>query len=112
MTVFVKAEYLIDYTFQMTDNTKRYGKKHRFTFVNRIQNLSIDIYSKLIKSNELPFNKRRDIQQDALSDMEVLISLIEISLNRKFIDYDQCERWVGKVLDVKNLTGAWLKRSV
>lgn len=111
MTVFVKAEYLIDYTFQMTDNTKRYGKKHRFTFVDRMQNLALDIYSKLRKSNQLPFNMRRELQLDAISDMEVLLALIEISLQREFIDSDQCERWASKVLDVKNLTGAWLKKS-
>ena len=111
MTVFVKAEYLIEYTFQMTDNTNRYGKKHRFTFVDRIQNLSLDIYSKLIKSNQLPFSMRKEIQLDAIADMEVLIALIEISLNKEFIDDEQCERWASKVIDVKNLTGAWLKKS-
>ena len=111
MTVFVKAEYLMDYTFQMTDSTKRYAKKHRFTFVDRMQNLALDIYCKLRKCNELPMSERRDLQRDAISDMEVLIALIEISLRREFIDYDQCKRWASKVIDVKNLTGAWLKSS-
>lgn len=111
MTVFVKAEYLIDYTFQMTDNTNRYGKKHRFTFVDRMQNLVLDIYSKLVKSNQLPLSERKQLQVDAISDMEVLLALIEISLQRGFIDGDQCERWASKVMDVKNLTGGWLKRS-
>ena len=111
MTVFVKAEYLIDYTFQMTDNANRYAKKHRFTFVDRMQNLALDIYCKLVKSNQLPMSERKTLQIEAISDMEVLLALIEISLQRDFIDAEQSERWANKVIDVKNLTGAWLKRS-
>ena len=37
MIVFKKARDLIDHTFIMTDNPKRYPKKYRFTFVNRMQ---------------------------------------------------------------------------
>lgn len=111
MTVFVKIEYLIDYTFQMTDNTKRYGKKYRFTFVDRMQNLVLDIYSKLVKANQLPLNTRKELQLDAISDMEILLSLIELSLQRGFIEHEQCKIWASKVMDVKNLTGAWLKKS-
>lgn len=44
MLVLKKAEDLIDYTFTMTDNTDRFPKKTRFTFVNRMQNLALDIY--------------------------------------------------------------------
>lgn len=111
MQVFSKAEDLIDYTFIMTENTDRYAKKHRFTFVDRMQNLTLDIYSKLRKANELPFSDRKKIQQDAISDMCVLSALIKISLDRNFIDHEQSKIWTSKLLDVKNLAGAWMKLS-
>lgn len=109
MTVFTKAEHLLDYTFQMTDSVKRYPKKYRFTFVNRINDLALDICINLRKCNELPVKKKRDLQINILADIEGLLTLIELSLQRKFIDHDQCSRWTSKVVDVKNLTGAWLK---
>lgn len=111
MKVFLKAEYLIGYTFQMTDNNKRYSKKYTFTFVNRMQNLTLDIYTNLIKANQMPLNERKKLQYQVISDLEVLLVLIELSLERKLIDYRQCKIWIGKVMDVKNLTGAWLKIS-
>ncbi len=52
LTVLIKAKELIEYTFCMTESTKRFPKKTRFTFINRMQNLSLDIYSKLLKINE------------------------------------------------------------
>ena len=54
MTVQQKSEELIDYTFAMTDNTNRYPKKYRFTFVDRIQNRVLDINDLICEINEMP----------------------------------------------------------
>ena len=109
MKVFKKAEDLIDYTFTMTDNTKRFPKKYRFTFVNRMQEMVLDIYKKISKTNEIPVSKRREIQIDILSDLNVLLALIKLSLKRELINEKQTEIWTKKVLDVKYLTAAWMK---
>ena len=53
LTVLVKAKELVDYTLNITDNTKYFPKKARFSFVNRMQNLSIDICTEILKTNEI-----------------------------------------------------------
>lgn len=107
MTVFKKAKDLIEYTFDMTSNKNRYPKKYTFTLVNRIQNLALDIYSKLIKTNESPINKRREMLADILGDIQVMYFLIEFSLKLKRIDKRQCGIWAKKTKDVRCLTAAW-----
>ena len=47
MKVFERAQALIDYTMIITDNTDRFPKKARFTFVDRMQNMSLEVYRKL-----------------------------------------------------------------
>lgn len=111
MIVFDKAKILIDYTFTMTDSVKRYPKKYRFTFVNRMQDMVLDIYKKLSKTNEMPISKRGETQIDVLSDINVLLALIEISSERGFISKRQMAIWTQKALDVKYLTAAWMKKS-
>ena len=111
MKVFKKAKDLIDYTFIMTDNTKRFPKKYRFTFVNRMQDMTLEIYKKISKTNELPVNKRKEVQIDILSDLNVLLVLIELSLEREFITETQTETWTKKTLNVKYLTAAWMRNT-
>lgn len=111
MIVFKKARDLIDHTFIMTDNPKRYPKKYRFTFVNRMQDLTLDIYKKLSKTNEVHPKYRRNMQIDVLGDVNVLLTLIDISLERGFVDSGQAKNWSKKALDVKYLTAAWMKQS-
>lgn len=111
LMVLIKTKDLIDYSLTMTDNTKRYPKKARFTFVNRIQDLVLNIYKNISKTNELPINKRKSMQIDILSDTNVLLFLIELSLKRNYISERQCEIWTKKALDVKYLTAAWMKKT-
>jgi hypothetical protein len=111
LTVLIKAKELIEYTFCMTESTKRFPKKTRFTFINRMQNLSLDIYSKLLKINEMPVSQRREHQIDVLSDIKVLLFLIEFSKQKGYISSKQCIIWTSKTLDIKNLTAAWMTKT-
>jgi hypothetical protein len=115
MVVFDKAEELIDYTITITDNHKYFAKKRRFTFVDRMQNLAIDIYDNLLRTNEAPkkqIEQRRSFQLKALSDIKVLQFLVELSCSRGFIDERQLGIWSKKISDVKNLTAAWYKKTI
>ena len=111
MKVFDRARVLISYTMTITDNTKRFPKKARFTFVDRMQNMTLDIYRKLSKANEYPVAKRKEIQIDVLSDINVLLALIEICHDRQYIDMRTVEIWTKKAMDVKYLTAAWMKKA-
>lgn len=109
MIVFDRAKKLIDYTLDMTDSTKRYSKKRRFTYVDRMQNMTLDIYRMLSNANKKPVNERRDLQDSAMSEIDLLLFFVERSLKKGFIDKRQCELWTKKALDVKYLTAAWKK---
>lgn len=111
MKVFDRAMELIDYTMTITDNTKRFPKKARFTFVDRMQNLTLDIYKKLVMVNELPAGARKTNQIEILGDINVLLALIEICHKRQYINVRTMETWVKKSMDVKYLTAAWMKRA-
>lgn len=111
MKVFEKARQLIDYTMTITDNLKRFPKKARFTFVDRMQNMTLDIYKKLAKANEMPISKRKEVQIDVLSEINVFLALVEISHSRGYINAKTMETWTKKTMDVKYLTAAWMKRT-
>ena len=111
MKVFDKAVELIDYTIIITDSKSRYPKKARFTFVDRMQNMTLDIYKKLSKTNELPSGDRRGIQIDVLSDLNVFLAMIELSHKNHYIDARTMSIWVGKTMDVKHLTAAWMRNT-
>lgn len=109
MKVFDRAKVLIDYTMTITDNTNRFPKKARFTFVDRMQSMTLDIYKKLAKANELPRNMRKEVQVDVLSEINVFLALVEICHNRGYINAKTMGTWTKKTMDVKYLTAAWMK---
>lgn len=79
------ASKLIDYTLDLTDNTKHFPKKVRFTIVNRIQDHVLSIYEKLLAANEIyPIQNEEDkvrrlsLQRDALTACKMLLFFIEL----------------------------------
>lgn len=79
------ASNLIDYTLNLTDNTKHFPKKVRFTLVNRIQDHVLSIYEKLLAANEIyPIRSAEDkarrltLQRDALTACKMLLFFIEL----------------------------------
>lgn len=111
MIVFKKAKDLVEYTIIMTDSNKRFPKKVRFSFVNRMQDLSLGIYSKLLKTNEMPINKRKPIQIDILSDINILLFLVELSEKKRYINKKQVTFWTKLATDVKYMTAAWMNKT-
>src|SRR5690625_4745528 len=111
MTAEVKSEELVDYTITLTNNQKYFPKRRQFTFVNRMKNLAINIYSDIIEANEIPISEKKKLQDKVLSDVRRLEGLIELSYNRNFIDARQCKHWGTLCSDVKNLTYAWKNKT-
>ena len=50
--IITKAKDLVKHTFLMT-NERRFPKKYRFTIVNRLHDLTIDIFQHIQEANEL-----------------------------------------------------------
>jgi len=111
----IKAKDLIRYTFNITDS-KKFPKKARFTFVNRLQDKTLTVYECLLEANEIfPKNQaekeeRRKLQVRALSIIKQILFLIELSLEKKYISAQNCEAWTKAVLDVKYTAAAWMKK--
>lgn len=108
------AEDLIDYTLDVTDNAKRYPKKVRFTFVDRIQNIVLEVYDDLLAANEIfPIWTQKDkadrltLQRNALTACKRLLFFVKLSKKRHYIDEGAFDTWTSKVLDVKVMAAAW-----
>lgn len=115
LSVFAKCRDLIAYTLQITNNTKRFPKKVRFTITNRIQDKAILLYECLLEANEIyPKNEkekyeREKLQRHALTLCKELLFLIDLSFRRNYINERSCEYWTKLVLNVKYMTAKWMK---
>lgn len=113
--LLVKAKELAQYTFKMTDNQKRFPKKYRFTFVNRMQEMTLDIYELINTANELNINnpealkERLKLQNKAITKCKTLLFLITLCLEEEKIALSgrQAEVWAKYVLNVKNMAVRW-----
>jgi len=89
------ASKLIDYTLELTDNTKHFPKKVRFSIVNRIQDRVLAIRDDLVDANEIfPILDEQDkidrlkLQRRALTGCKKLLYLSIIS--KQFLDLTLC----------------------
>lgn len=113
--LLTKAKDLANHTIKITDNPRRFPKKYRFTFVNRMQNISLDIYELINTANELNTNdeealkERLKLQNLAITKCKTLLFLITLCLENENIGIDdrQAEYWAMYVLNVKNMAVSW-----
>lgn len=113
--LLVKAKDLAKYTIKITDNPKRFPKKYRFTFVNRMQDMVLDIYELINTANELNANdkqaltERLRLQNQAITKCKTMLFLIDLCLENESISLNnrQAEIWSKYVCNVKNMTINW-----
>lgn len=116
LTIICKAKDLVNHTLQLTNNTKLFPKKVRFTLCQRMQNLSIQILHDIIAANEIyprsvaEMNTRLDLQKEVLTNCKVFLNFLDIALEQGYIDIRRCEYWTGLTTDVKNLAASWRKK--
>lgn len=110
------ASNLVDYTLDLTDNTKHFPKKVRFSIVNRIQDRVLSIRDDIVDANEIfPIIDEQDkidrlkLQRRALTGCKKLLYLIELSKKRGYIDTGTFDFWTKITLDVKFMAAAWYK---
>ena len=116
--LLVKAKDLAQYTIKITDNPKRFPKKFRFTFVNRMQDMVLDIYELINTANELNTNdkhaltERLRLQNQAITKCKTMLFLIDLCLENESIGIDcrQAEVWSRHVTNVKNMAINWHAR--
>jgi hypothetical protein len=116
LNVISKAKDLVKHSFLITNGTNRYPKKMRFTLVNRIQDRAMNIYECLLEANELNIKdpqqkpERLSLQAKAITYCKELLFLVELSFDMQYLSAKSCEHWTKKILDVKYMTSAWLKK--
>lgn len=116
--LLVKAKDLAKYTINITDNPKKFPKKYRFTFVNRMQDMVLDIYELINTANELNTNdkqtltERLRLQNQAITKCKTMLFLIDLCLENESIGIDcrQVEVWSRHVANVKNMAINWHTR--
>ena len=107
LTIICKAKDLVNHTLQLTNNTKLFPKKVRFTLCQRMQNLSIQILHDIIAANEIyprtvaEMNTRLDLQKEVLTNCKIFLNFLDIALEQGYIDIRRCEYWTGLTTDVK-----------
>lgn len=115
LLVVQKAKALMEYTFTITNSENRFPKKIRYTLVQRLQDITLDIVQKLIEANDVGTfteeskKERRSKQREAITLCKIMYVLIELSYNRNYISGHSMAVWSKHTQDVKTLTAAWIK---
>ena len=106
----IKAAELMEYSFTVTSNRKRYPVKY-VQLIKRIQNLSMDIYEYIFDANRLDISTekvaRLSLQTKAISTCDKLSKFVEMSMNLNIIGTDTVVNWQKKINDVKYMTIKW-----
>ena len=116
LTIVGKAKDLVNHTLTVTNNSKLFPKKVRFTICQRMQNISLHILHDILAANEIyPDNRQKmeqrlDLQKEVLTNCKVFLSLLDIALEQGYVDIRRCEYWTGLTTDIKNLAASWRKK--
>ena len=115
LIVIMKAKDLCSYIMTVTQKSP---KQYRFTFVTRLQNLSLDVIENLYRANEVltggkhggaNYPERLDFQRRALTDLRILAYFAGLAMEQKCILPKQYEQIAKQSSECQYLLGGWIK---
>jgi hypothetical protein len=115
MAVVRQAEELEIYTARAIFNYKVFPKKYRPVFTSSILSLVFEINDSITSANEFDLripaerDARAECQRAALRACKKLINRVNTVFHLKIIDEGKFEYWNKMIINVKRLTGAWLR---
>ena len=115
LTVITKANELTAYTIKICSNEENFPKRYRWCITSKIVESAIDIGNNIIKANSIYIRSeddlamRRKYQQEAMSETQVLLNMINIAYNTFGIKSNRVEYWTQLVVNVQNLLRNWRK---
>lgn len=117
MVVVTKAKNLVKYVFQVTGNSP---KKIRFSFVSKIQSISLELIENLYRASEIPYNKKSpqiiNKKAEYLTDAKMSLKLLEyfalLMYECGFFTAKQYEQIAKMGIQCETLTNAWMKKFV
>jgi hypothetical protein len=113
MAVIVEAKKLERHTLTIASNDKRFPKKYRIVFVNRILDEAFNITGFLMEANDYVLGDlserplRFRAQKAAIRNCRLLIHHIETAHDMSLINADSFSFWVGMANGVRNRIAAW-----
>ena len=92
-------------------------KRFRFTLTAKIQGYALNTIENLCRANEVyvkpgsaaAIERRLAYQRQALTELNLLGYLAQLSMEQTCITAKQYEQITRKIYDCKNLLGAWIK---
>ena len=114
LTIVTKAKELCEYVMTVTQKSP---KAFRYTYVSRLQNLSLSIIENIYRANETyvggknpgqKYYRRLDFQHAALTDIKLLTYFAGISMKQGVILLKQYEVMSRLATDCQYLLGAWI----
>lgn len=113
LTIITKAKDLCSYVMTVTQKSP---KHFRYTFVCKLQNLTLSIIENLFRANDVFVSKqdfesqkeRISFQRSAMTDLKLLGYIAMLSAEQKCILLKQYEQISRQVYDCQNLLGAWI----
>ena len=113
LAVITKSKDLCSYVMTIT---QRSPKQVRFTFVSRMQNLSLDVIEYLYRANDTFITKgdtaawrqRLEFQHKAMTSLKLLSYFSLLALENKCIIQKQFEQISRQSVECMNLLGGWI----
>ena len=113
LTVITKAKDLCSYIMTVTQKSP---KHFRYTFVSRLQNLSLSIIENLYRANDvfvlkgdnILMRQRLEYQRKAMTDIKILCYFSMLAMEQGCILPKQFEQISKHGTECQNLLGAWM----
>lgn len=111
LSVITRAKDLCSYIMTVTQKSP---KQFRYTFVSRLQNLSLSVIENLYRANDIyPQNarmasQRLEFQQRALTDIKILAYFSMMAMEQGCILAKQFEQISRLAADCQFMTAAWM----
>jgi len=113
LSVITKSKDLCSYVITITQKSP---KQFRFTFVTRMQNLSLDVIEYLYRANDTFITKgdtaawkqRLEFQHKAMTSLKLLSYFSLLALENKCIIQRQYEQISRQSFECMNLLGGWI----
>lgn len=114
LKVLSKSKQLTKYTMKITNNTKRYPKKVRFTITNRIQDKTINIVENILRANLYSLKNKKEQKMRKFRQKEILILckellfFVELSKENSYINSKSFKYWSKNILEIQYMVGGWI----
>jgi len=102
--LYRKWLYIVEYIF---DICGKFPKNVRFSLCSRMMEFSLDVLERIIEA--IYAKHKSDILRTANLYMEKLRSLLQISVNKKYISINQYEHISYEINEAGKMIGGWIK---